>query len=768
MPRKVFGKVLGIVPALALFVVALVWVTQPRVSGQATPLPTTKAGDWPMYLADPTGSKYSPLDQINGTNFSKLEVAWTLKVDNLGTRPEAKLQGAPIAIKGTLYTTAGQAGKAVVSIDGRTGELKWVHRYEEGERATRWSPRQYSGRGVAYWSDGRGDDRIIYLTTGYQMISLNAKTGQPVASFGRNGVVDLKVGVIIGKDKQIDLEKGEIGQHAVPTVVGDVILVGSSMFEGLGYNFSTNSKGLARAFDARTGKQLWRFNTIPAPGQFGNETGENGSWEWTGNNGIWAPITADPVVGMAYLPVETPTIDEYGGNRPGNNLFAESLVAVDLKTGVRKWHFQLVHHPLWDHDISSAPLLIDATIDGKPRKLVAQPTKQGWLYTFDRVTGEPIWPIVERPVPQTDVPGEKTSPTQPFVTKPPAYSLNHLEEDDLINFTPALRAKALENLRTGGFRWEPVPFIPPTYSGPGGKWPSGGINVGNTGGGINWPGASFDPETATFYGQASNTNVTAANFGPEELEIIGPEHQSKNRIPWWESPYGRSGRPGAAGRGEPGARGGGGGGGRGEPAAARGGGGGGGGAQAGAAPAGGGGGGRGGGAGAAAPGGGGGGGGRGGMTAGLEGLPIVKPPYGVLAAIDMNTGTMKFRVPHGETPDNVRTTLQRLGINYPEKTGQGGSTGLMVTKTMVVVGDLAVTAPPGRAAGAMLRAYDKQTGKELGAVMMPNRVSGSPMTYLGSDGRQYINIAVAGLGTGAGQYVTYVLPASEIRPSGAN
>ncbi|HKT79965.1 MAG TPA: hypothetical protein VJP86_07065, partial [Vicinamibacterales bacterium] len=559
MSRNYLG-VLKIVPALALGVVALIWITQPKVAGQATGMPSTKNGDWPMYLADPRGSKYSPLDQINASNFNKLEVAWTLKTDNLGARPEAKLQGAPIAIRGNLYTTAGQAGKAVMSIDGRTGEIKWVHRYDEGERANRWSPRQYSGRGVAYWTDGKGDERIIYLTTGYQMIELNAKTGQPVASFGKNGVLDLKVGVVIGKDKQIDLEKGEIGEHATPTVVGDVILVGSSMFEGLGYMYSTNAKGLARAFDARTGKQLWRFNTIPYPGQFGNDTWENGSWEWTGNTGIWAPITADPEAGLAYLPVETPTIDEYGGNRPGNNLFAESLVAVDLKTGVRKWHFQLVHHPLWDYDISSAPLLMDVTIDGRPRKIVAQPTKQGWLYVFDRLTGEPIWPIVEKPVPQTDVPGEKTSPTQPFVTKPPAYSRVFVSTDDLIDFTPALRQRAIDNLTKGGFRWEQTPFVPPTYSGPGAKWPAGAVNIANASGGINWPGASFDPETNIFYGQAGNAAVTFANFGPEELDIIGPEYQSKNRIPWWESPYGRSGRPGAEGRG--GARGGG------QPAAA--------------------------------------------------------------------------------------------------------------------------------------------------------------------------------------------------------
>ncbi len=724
-------RVLGIVPALTLLVVALIWTTQPRVGAQAWGWPSTKAGDWPMYLADPSGSKYSPLDQINASNFSKLEVAWTLRVDNLGARPEARLQGAPIAVKGTLYTTAGQAGKSVVSIDGRTGELKWVHRYDEGERASRWSPRQYSGRGVAYWTDGRGDERVIYLTTGYQMIELNAKTGQPIVSFGKNGIVDLKVGVVIGKDKQIDLEKGEIGQHNPPTVVGDTILVGSSMFEGLDYHFSTNAKGLVRAFDAKTGKQLWRFNTIPYLGQFGNETWEQGSWEWTGNTGVWAHITADPVAGLAYLPVETPTIDEYGGNRPGNNLFAESLVAVDLKTGVRKWHFQLVHHPLWDHDISSAPLLIDATIDGQPRKLVAQPTKQGWLYTFDRLTGEPIWPIVERPVPQTDVPGEKTSPTQPFVTKPPPYSRIYVAESDLIDFTPALRARALENLKP--YRWEPTPFVPPTWRGPEGKW-LGGINIGNLGGGINWPGASFDPETAIFYGQANNANVTATSFSPEDLEIIGPEQQAKNRIPSWESPNGRSGGPPAdraSREGDAGGRGAG----RGDAA------------QGGGAPA------------AAAAGD-----GRA-MTTGLEGLPIVKPPYGVLSAIDLNTGALKFQVPHGETPDNVRNTLQRLGVTYTERTGQSGSTGLMVTKTMVVVGDLAVTSPPGRQPGAMLRAYDKQTGMELGAVLMPNRVSGSPMTYLGSDGRQYINIAVHGLGTGAGTYVTYALPASEIRPT---
>ena len=298
-----------------------------------------------MYTADLSGSKYSPLDQVNATNFSKLEVAWRFKTDNLGPRPENKLEGTPIMVKGTVYATAGTR-RAVVALNGATGEMKWMYALDEGERATRWAPRQLSGRGLSYWTDGRGDERIFYVTTGYRLVSLNAKTGEPVQGFGTNGVLDLKVGVVIGKDKQLDLEKGEIGLHSTPTVVNDTIIVGSSMFEGLGYRYSTNAKGLVRAFDVKTGKQLWRFNTIPGPGEFGNDTWENGSWEWTGNVGVWTQISVDPQAGLVYLPVETPTIDEYGGNRPGNNLFAESIVAVDLRTGVRKWHFQQIHHGL--------------------------------------------------------------------------------------------------------------------------------------------------------------------------------------------------------------------------------------------------------------------------------------------------------------------------------------------------------------------------------------------------------------------------------------
>ena len=724
MKRKGFASL-----ALLVALGAAAVVVSPRLSGQATGQPSTRNGEWPMYTADLRGSKYSPLDQINATNFSKLEVAWRFKTDSLGPRPETKLEGTPLMAKGIIYTTAGTR-RAVVALDGKTGEMKWMHSQDEGERATRWAPRQLSGRGLSYWTDGRGDERIFYVTTGYRLVSLNARTGQPIASFGTRGVVDLKVGVVIGKDSQIDLERGEIGLHSTPTVVNDTIIVGSSMFEGLGYRYSTNSKGLVRAFDVKTGKQLWRFNTIPMPGEVGNETWENGSWEWSGNVGVWTQITVDPEANLVYLPVETPTIDEYGGNRPGNNLFAESLVAVDLRNGQRKWHFQFVHHPLWDHDLSSAALLIDATIDGKPRKLVSVPTKQGWLYTFDRITGQPIWPMPETPVPQSDIPNEKTAATQPIPSKPPPYSRTFVGLHDLIDFTPALRAQALENLKK--YRWEQVPFVPPVA--PGSKY-LGAVNIANTGGGINWPGASFDPETATFYGQASNSSVTTASFSQEEFDQIRVENQTR-RLPRWEAEpnYGLGRGRGAGGGGGRGAEPGG----RGVPGAP---------GAPGAAPA---------------AGGFGGGGGRGGLTAGLEGLSIVKPPYGVLSAIDLNTGTLKFQVPHGDTPDAVRNHPLLRGMNIP-KTGQGGSVGLMVTKTLVVVGDPQVTAPPGRARGAMLRAYNKQTGEQVGEVLMPAQQSGSPMTY-SIDGRQYIIVAVSG-GNYTGEYLAFALPQSEIRPT---
>src|SRR5881296_1688166 len=357
--------------------------TAAGISGQSGPTkaaPGTKTGEWPAYGADLAHTKYSPLDQINADNFSKLEIAWRFKTDNLGTRPEYKLEGTPLAINGVLYTTAGTR-RSVVALDGRTGEVIWVHSYREGNRAAI-APRQLSGRGVSYWTDGKGDERVLYVTTGYRLIALNAKNGSMIPSFGENGVVDLKKGAVVGKGQQIDYEVGEIGLHATPAVGKDIVIVGSSFKEGMTVKTHNNTKGLVRAFDVKSGKLLWTFNTIPRPGEFGNDTWESESWAQNGNTGVWTQITVDEEVGLVYLPVEDPTSDYYGGHRPGSNLFAESLVCVDLKTGQRKWHYQIVHHPIWDFDIPAAPLLVDITVDGKPIKAVAQATKQGILYVF--------------------------------------------------------------------------------------------------------------------------------------------------------------------------------------------------------------------------------------------------------------------------------------------------------------------------------------------------------------------------------------------------
>jgi quinoprotein glucose dehydrogenase len=437
--------------SLVLVIAVAVLLTSPwsrqQVAGQApSARPSTQNGEWPHYNADNHGTRYSPLDQITGANFNNLEIAWRFKTDNFGTFPEYKLEGTPLMVKGVLYTTAGTR-RSVIALDAKTGELIWAHSMREGKRAAV-SPRQLSGRGLSYWTDGRGDDRVIYVTTGYRLVELNAQTGQVISSFGTNGVLDLKQGVVYGNRQPINLETGEIGVHSTPTIVGDVAIIGSAFREGATVETHNNTKGLVRAFDVRTGRLLWTFNTIPRPGEFGNDSWENDSWAINGNTGVWTQISVDEELGMVYLPVETPSSDFYGGHRPGNNLFGESIVAVDLRTGQRKWHYQLVHHPIWNFDNCCASLLLDINVNGRAVKALAQPSKQGFLYVLDRVTGTPVWPIEERPVPQSDVPGEKTSPTQPHVTKPPSYARNLPRiPDDLIDFTPELRAQAEQQIK---------------------------------------------------------------------------------------------------------------------------------------------------------------------------------------------------------------------------------------------------------------------------------------------------------------------------------
>jgi quinoprotein glucose dehydrogenase len=693
-----------------LLAAALIGLTL-RASGQGGQ-PSTSKGEWPHYTGDVRGTRYSPLDHINASNFNKLEVAWRFKTDNLGTFPEFKLEGTPLMVNGVLYTTGGTR-RSVIALDPKTGELIWVHSMREGKRAAV-SPRQLSGRGVSYWTDGKGDERIVYVTTGYRLVELNAKTGQLVPTFGDKGVVDLKVGVVKGRGRQIDLETGEIGIHSTPLVVKDVIIVGAAMREGATVETHDNTKGLVRAFDARTGKQLWQFDTIPRPGQFGNDTWLNESWATNGNVGVWTQITVDEELGLVYLPVETPSSDYYGGHRPGNNLFAESLVCVDLKTGQRKWHFQFVHHPLWNYDMSSAPIVADVNVNGKPRKVVAVPSKQGWVYVFDRVTGEPIWPIEEKPVPEGDVPGEWYAPTQPHPPDKLRYNRNVLNlPDDLIDFTPALRAEALERVKR--YKYEPSVYMPPILGHVNGLL--GAIVAGTA---TNWPGGGYDPELHIVFAPAGNTpgarSIVAPPPGFSDIgyvsgigglpfrEVLGPGDCCAADSPR-TAERARAARAAAA-----------------APAAAPPG------AAASAAQ---------------------------GLT--VQGLPFVKPPYGLLAAIDLDRGELLWQMPHGDTPDNVRNHPLLKGMNIP-KTGQQGASGvgLLVTKTLVIMGDPTVTTTAEHPRGAMLRAYDKKTGQQVGAIYMPAPQSGSPMTYM-HGGRQYIIVAVSG-GNYSGEYLAFALP----------
>ena len=634
----------------------------------------TRNGEWTTYGGDLGSTKYAPLDQITAANFSSLEIAWRFKVDNLGPRPEFNLQSTPLMVKGVLYSTGGTR-RAVVALDAATGEQLWVHSENEGPRGAA-APRQFSGRGLAYWTDGK-EERILYVTPGYRLVALDAKTGMRVPGFGSGGIVDLKEGL----DQIVDPMSGEIGLHATPVVAKDVVIVGAAGRSGGVPTGRTNIKGFVRGFDVRTGKRLWIFHTIPDPGEFGNNTWEKDSWSYTGNTGVWAQISVDEELGLVYLPVEVPTGDYFGGPRPGSNLFGESLVAVELQTGKRRWHYQLVHHGIWDMDIPCAPILVDITVDGRTIKAIAQPTKQAFLYVFNRETGEPIWPIVERPVEKGTVPGEWYSPTQPFPTKPPAYDRQGFVLEDLIDFTPELRAEAEQIVSK--YKLGPI-FTPPVVSRIEG--PLATLAMATAGGGTNWPGGSFDPETKTLY--------VSSNKSLSQLGLVPPRPETKNDLPYVQGNAASGARTtGGSGSGT-------------------------------AAPA--------------AEGGGGG----GALT--VRGLPIMKPPYGQISAIDLTRGEIVWQVPHGETPDNIRNNPALKGVTIP-RTGRPGTVGTLVTKTLVIAGEAGFGPTPSGARGAMLRAYDKRTGQEVGAVYMPAPQTGSPMTYL-VNGRQHIVVAVGGAG----------------------
>jgi quinoprotein glucose dehydrogenase len=658
MSRRLFEQVTGGVALASL----LLWGIAPAAAQTGA-----KNGEWRTYGGDLGNTKYSPLDQINAGNFDKLQLAWRFHTDNLGPTPEFNMEGTPLMANGVVYSTAGTR-RDVVALDAATGELLWVHGENEGQRGSG-APRRLSGRGLAYWTDGR-EERILYVTPGYRLIALNAKTGVPVPTFGNAGVLDLKM----DDDQQIDLVTGEVGLHATPLVVGDTVIVGAAHLEGSAPKSKSNVKGYVRGFDVKTGKRLWIFHTIPKVGEYGYNTWEKDSAEYTGNTGVWAQISVDEELGMAYLPVELPTGDYYGGHRPGNGLFGESIVAVDLKTGQRKWHYQLVHHGLWDMDIPCAPMLIDITVNGRPVKALAQPTKQSILYVFNRVTGEPIWPIEEKPAPQGDVPGEWYSPTQPMPTKPPAYGRSGMSVTDVIDFTPELKQEALQLISK--YKIGPI-FTPPVVSKAEG--PLGTLDIGCCQGGTNWPGGSFDPQTHVLY-----------VYGKTEVASLGllppaPGRSDMNFVRG--SAFTSAPQPG------------------------------------------------------------------GGLT--VQGLPLIKPPYGAITAFDMDKGDILWQVPHGETPDNVRNNPALKGLTIP-RTGRSGNIGVITTSTLVIAGEPGFITNDKGQRGAYLRGYDKATGKDAGAVFMPAGQTGAPMTYM-LNGKQYIVVAVGGAGYPA-EILAYRLP----------
>ena len=625
--------------------------------------PSTANGEWPSYGGNLSHDRYSPLDQIAADNFSDLELAWRFNTDNLGPRPENNYQSTPLMVNGILYVTAGSR-RAAVALDPETGELLWMHRVDEGERGAT-APRRLSGRGLTYWNDG-ADGVILYVTPGYQLVALNALTGHRMEGFGDGGILDLKQNI------DQDLEPtSEIGLHAAPIVAGNTIVVGAAHLPGGAPPSRTNVKGYIRGFDVRTGERKWIFHTIPNGDEFGNDTWGDGSWRYTGNTGVWSQMTIDPELNMAYLPIEAPTGDYYGGHRPGDNLFSGSIVAVDLDTGERVWHYQTVHHDIWDWDLPAAAVLLDITVDGRDIKALILPTKQTYMFVLDRQTGEPIWPIPEVPVQAGDVPGEWYAPTQPIPSKPPPVDEIDLNEDLLVDYTPELRQRAGEIYGRHTIGWL---YDPPTVARPD---MLGTLQLPNSTGGVNWPGGAADPETGFFY------IYTKTQIGALGL-VNDPDRSDMDFI---------RGRPDGVNFRD--------------------------------------------------------------ASTSIDGFPMIKPPWGRITAIDMNVGEIAWQIPHGEAPDNIRNH-PLLGGQDIGRTGWPGRVGVLVTKNLVIAGESGSYTTDTGDTGAMLRAYDKATGDEVGAVYMTAPQSGSPMTYA-VDGQQYVVVATSGGGQ-SGTLLAYTLP----------
>jgi quinoprotein glucose dehydrogenase len=640
-------------------------------------------GEWPFYGGDLGNSKYSPLDQINGNNFSQLKIAWrwtsadgflSMTVPGGGevwanskyifeqlTKDDPRrwrdgaapfvtnFKATPLMVGGKLYlNTPTSVGAA---IDARTGETLWIYNPKSYEKGTTTMSARWNQRGVAYWTDGK-EERVFWGTGDGYLVAVDAKTGYPIESFGARGRVDLMEGLPQAVRGSRDwLNALTYSVQSPPIVVRNTIVTPASISS---YNVTKEQiPGWTRGWDVRTGKLKWVFKTIPPPGEAGNETWQDDSWAYTGKVSGWTIFSADEELGYLYLPLNTAAPDYYGGHRPGDNLFAETLVCLDVETGKRIWHYQFVHHGLWDYDLPAAPNLLDITVDGQPVKAVAQVTKQGFVFTFDRVTGRPIWPIEERPVPPSDVPGERASPTQPFPTRPPPFEYQGVSIDDLVDFTPEIRAlaeKAVKNFRIGSL------YTPPSLVVPGGT--QGTLARPSAGGGANWSGAAVDPETGILYVPSRNA------LSVFRLRAPGPTEKSNLRY--------LEVREGGAFPSMP------------------------------------------------------------------QGLPLFKPPYSRMTAIDMNTGTHTWMVPlgHGKS---VRNHPMLKGLNLPPLGGDSGTSGPLLTKTLL----MSALSSGGTNDGPRLVARDKTTGKELASVDLPSMAIGTPMTYL-LGGKQYIALTVGG------------------------
>ncbi len=644
------------------------WPVSAAGESRAAAVPGGQLGhmEWLHNRGDLASTSYAPLEQINGGNFGTLRIAWRWKSDNFGPTPEFYYRATPLMADGILYTSAGLR-RSVVAIDALTGETLWMYRLDEGERGAN-APRRSSGRGVSFWRSSNASEaaRVITITPGFQLIALDARSGQPISSFGNQGIVDLKEGL----PRVNELVKTPPGSSSPPVIVGDVIVVGVAFSAGGAPPSKNAVPGWIRGYDARTGALKWTFHTVPQAGEYGTNTWLDDSWQYTGNTGLWTPFSADAARGYVYLPIEAATGDFYGGHRHGDNLFSDSLVCLDANTGKRVWHYQIVHHDIWDYDLPAPPVLADITVAGQKIPAVVQVTKMGLAFVFNRVTGKPVWPIEERRVPQSDVPGEQTSPTQPFPTRPAPFEPQGLKREDLIDFTPEIRQQALQIVSR--YRFGP-PYLPPSVVVEGKNL--GSLLRPSLSGGANWQGAAVDPETGIFY-VSSISSVSPIGMRQD------PKISDMRYI-------------GAYGEGFPN-----------------------------------------------------------GSLGGPFGLPLIKPPWGRITAIDLNSGDHIWMVPNSDTPEYARNNPALAGIDIP-RTGSFDQVGLLVTKTLLIAGEGSGLYRAG-GGGNKLRAYDKASGAILHEITLPANQSGIPMTYE-LEGRQFIVVAVGAKGS-PGELVALTLP----------